>query len=278
MTGRGLGIVAGGGELPRAIAISARDEGRAVFVLALHDMTGEWVGGFPHSWVSMGQIGRTIALLRSHECKEVVLAGYVSRPNFLKLRYDAKGLSWLFPVLWAMRRGDNTLLDAMVDLFEREGLHVKGVADVAPWLQIPVGPLGRIGPTSQDNEDIALAMSAARKQGALDRGQAVVVRGGRILAVEGNDGTDAMLKKLHEYLTGERNDGARGVLVKALKPMQDRKTDLPTIGVTTVENVAAAGLAGIAIEAQTALVLDRAAVAKAADACGIFVTGVATVS
>lgn len=275
MTGHGLGIVAGGGELPCAIAIRAREEGRAVFVLALRDMTGDWVNDFPHEWVSMGQIGRTVALLRSHECREMVLAGYVSRPNFLNLRYDAKGLSWLFPVLWAMRRGDNTLLDAMVGLFEGEGLQVKGVADVAPWLQIPLGSLGRISPSSQDEKDIALAMSAARKQGALDVGQAVVVRDGRILAVEGKDGTDAMLKTLHEFPVSERRDGARGVLVKALKPMQDRRTDLPTIGVATIENAAAAGLAGIAIEAQTALVLDRASVVKAADACGIFVTGVA---
>lgn len=278
MLGKGLGIVAGAGDLPRAIALRARDEAHSVFVLALEDMTGDWVQSFPHAWVSMGQIGRTIELLKKNTCDDVVLAGYVSRPNLLKLRYDKKGLSWIFPVLWAMRRGDNTLLDAMVDLLEREGLHVKGVADVAPWLQIPAGPLGRVNPTPRDEADIAIAMSAARKQGALDRGQAVVVSGGRILAIEGRDGTDAMLNRLHALRATACGTPGRGVLVKALKPMQDRKTDLPTIGVTTVEKAAVAGLAGIAVEAHTALVLDRPAVTETADALGVFVTGVAAVS
>jgi DUF1009 family protein len=263
----GLGIIAGGGELPRAIALGARAESRAVFVLALHD-TGDWVLDFPHTRLSMGQIGKTIALLHANACEDVVFAGYVSRPNFFKLRYDAKGLSWLFPVVWGMRKGDNTLLDVMVGLFEREGLAVKSVADVAPWLQIPPGPLGKVHPTPQDEIDIALAMAAARAQGARDVGQAVIVRGGKIAVIEGRDGTDAMLTKFSAA-------GARGVLAKALKPQQTRKTDLPTIGVATVRNAAAAGLAGIVVEAHTALVLDKQAVAQAADAFGIFVMAVA---
>lgn len=263
-----LGILAGGGELPRAIALSARDAGRDVFVLALDGSAGDWANGFAHAWLSMGQIGKALSLLRQHDCREMVFAGYVSRPNFLKLRYDRKGLSWLFPVLWAMRRGDNTLLDAMVMLFEREGLAVKSVADVAPWLQVPLGPLGALRPAPRDDADIAVAMAAARAQGARDVGQAVVVLGGKVLAIESNAGTDAMLAKLPRQ-------PRRGVLAKALKPQQTRKTDLPTIGVTTVRNVAAAGLAGIAIEAHTALVLDKTAVAQAADALGIFVVAVA---
>jgi UDP-2,3-diacylglucosamine hydrolase len=275
MVDEAIGIVAGGGELPRAIAIRARNEGRAVFVLALRETTGDWVRDFPHTWLSMGQIGKTLAQLRNNACREVVLAGYVSRPNFLKLHYDAKGLSWLLHVLWAMRKGDNTLLEAMVGLFEREGLIVKSVADVAPWLQIPTGPLGRVNPLPEDEADIAVAMSAARRQGARDVGQAAIVREGKLLAVEGADGTDAMLNRLLNLPLSEQGTRGRGVLAKALKPIQDRKTDLPTIGVATVEKVAAAGLAGIAVEAHTALVLDRAAVARAADAHGVFVTGTA---
>ncbi len=271
MPQHGLGIIAGGGELPRAIAQSVRDAGREVFVLAMHDATGEWVSRFPHEWLSMGQIGRTLELLRLHDCSEVVFAGYVSRPNFFKLRYDLKGLSWLLPVLWAMRKGDNTLLDAMVSLFEREGVRVRGIADVAPGLQIPVGTLGKIKPSAENESDIAFAMSAARKQGVRDVGQAVIAFGGTIVAIEGNEGTDAMLSRLAEHpAAGSR----RGVLAKALKPIQDRKTDLPTIGVTTVTKAAAAGLAGIAVEAHTALVLDRAAVIAEADRLGIFVVGV----
>jgi len=263
-----LGIIAGGGELPRAIAESARESGRDVFVVAL-ERAGAWTGDFPHDRSSMGLVGRTLHLLRAHGCREAVFAGYVSRPNFFKLRYDLKGLSWFPPVLWGMRKGDNTLLDVMVGLFEREGIAIRSVADVAPWLQIPEGPLGKVTPGTGDENDIAVAMATARKQGARDIGQAVVVRGGKVLAVEGKDGTDAMLAGLAQS-SGMRS----GVLAKALKPMQDRKTDLPTIGVATIRNAAAAGLAGIAVEAHTALVLGKVAVIEAADALGLFVVGV----
>jgi len=263
-----LGIIAGGGDLPRAIAESARETGRGVFVVALEG-AGDWTNDFPHDRSSMGRVGRTLGLLGAHDCREAVFAGYVSRPNFFKLRYDLKGLSWFPPVLWAMRRGDNSLLGAMVGLFEREGIKIIGVADVAPWLQIGEGPLGRVVPTAADASDIAVAVAAARAQGLRDVGQAVVVRGGQVVAVEDKDGTDAMLTRL------SKRPGARGVLAKALKPIQDRKTDLPTIGVATVKHAAACGLAGIAVEAHTALVLGKAAVAEAADALGLFVVGVA---
>jgi hypothetical protein len=262
-----LGIIAGGGELPRAIAQGARAAGREVFVVAL-DRAGDWTADYPHDRSSMGKVGRTLKLLRTHDCSELIFAGYVARPNFFALRYDLKGLSWFPPVLWAMRKGDNTLLDAMVGLFAREGLAVRSIGDIAPWLQIPPGPLGAVRPTAQDDADIALAIAAAREQGARDVGQAVVARDGRVLAVEGKDGTDAMLVRLGKLPPG------RGVLAKALKPIQDRKTDLPTIGVATVRNAAACGLSGIAVEAHTALVLDKAAVAQAADALGLFVTAV----
>jgi DUF1009 family protein len=263
----GLGIIAGGGELPRAIAESARANGRDVFVVAL-EKSGDWTGRFPHDRSSMGRVGRTLKLLRAHGCREMVFAGYVDRPNFFKLRYDLKGLSWFPPVLWAMRKGDNTLLDAMVGLFAREGIAVLSIGDVAPWLQVPPGPLGAVAPTAADESDIAFAMQAARMQGARDVGQAVIVRDGKVLAIEARDGTDAMLARLGRLPPG------RGVLAKALKPIQNRKSDLPTIGVATVKNAAACGLAGIAIEAHTALVLDRPEVARTADALGLFVAAV----
>ena len=262
-----LGIIAGGGELPRAIAQSAREQGRDVFVVAL-EKAGDWTNDFPHDRSSMGLVGKTLGLLRAHACKEVVFAGYVDRPNFFKLRYDLKGLSWFPTVLWGMREGDNTLLDVMVGLFEKEGLAIKNIGDVAPWLQIGEGPLGKIAPLTADAGDIALAVAQARSQGSRDVGQAVVVRDGAILAIEDRSGTDAMLTRLGPLPPG------RGVLAKALKPIQDRKTDLPTIGVATVKHAAACGLAGIAIEAHTALVLGKAAVAEAADALGLFVVGV----
>ena len=263
-----LGIIAGGGDLPRAIAENARDSGRQVFVAVVDDAAGPWVGAFQHDRSSMGQVGKTLGLLHAHNCRDVVFAGYVSRPDFFRLRYDWKGVAWLPAVLWGMRSGDNTLLDVMAGLFEKEGFAMKGVGDVAPGLQIGEGPLGRVAPTADDEKDIATAISLARAHGRRDEGQAIVVRAAKVLAIEGRDGTDAMLQRLGTLPSG------RGVLAKALKPMQNRKSDLPTIGVATVKNAAACGLAGIAVEAHTALVLGKAAVIEAADALGLFVVGV----
>jgi DUF1009 family protein len=274
MSGTGLGIVAGGGELPLEVARATARAGRPFFVVALKGLANPWVQDFPHAWLSLGQVGAAIDTLKRNRCRDIVLAGYVARPNFLKLRYDAKGLSLLPRVIWAMRKGDNTLLDALVAVLEREGLSVKSVADVAPALQIPIGPLGRIKPAARDLIDIDLALSHARKQGVNDVGQAVIVRDGDLIAVEGNEGTDAMLAKLRSLVPPETGSVRCGVLAKALKPMQDGRTDLPTIGVATVVNAAAAGLAGIAIEAHTALVLDLPSVIAEADRRGVFIVGV----
>src|SRR6202012_2677323 len=115
-----------------------------------------------------GLVGKTLGLLRAHDCREAVFAGYVARPNFLKLRYDLKGLSWFPPVLWGMRKGHNTLLGLLGSLLGREGIAIKSVADIAPWLQIAEGPLGKVAPSTADANDIALAIAAARAQGTRD--------------------------------------------------------------------------------------------------------------
>jgi len=150
------------------------------------------------------------------------------------------------------------------------------VAEAAPALVAQDGLLGRVVPDSEHQADILKAFKIVHALGALDVGQAAVVCEGLALAVEAAEGTDVMLARipsLRESLRGTA-DKKRGVLVKALKPTQDRKTDLPVVGVQTVRNAAAAFLAGIALEAGAALILDKAAVAAEADRLGLFVTGV----
>ena len=126
-------------------------------------------------------------------------------------------------------------------------------------------------------EDIALAVKVVRRLGALDIGQAAAVCDGLVLAVEAAEGTDAMIARVGSLPEAIRGTPAkrRGVLVKALKPAQDRKTDLPVIGVETVRNAASVGLAGVAIEAGRSLVMNRSGVIEAASAAGIFVVAFA---
>jgi DUF1009 family protein len=277
MAGSALGVVAGGGELPRAIAESAREAGRKVFVLALRGSSDKWVSGFSHEWVALGETGKAFSALHAGDVGEILLAGRVERPKFSDIRLDSKSVMLAPRVMAAALKGDDALLRSLVDLFEREGFHVIGAAEAAPNLIASVGSLGRRQPSPEQEEDIVLAFKVVRSLGDLDVGQAAAVCAGLTLAVEAAEGTDAMIARistLPEHIRGTPSK-RRGVLAKAPKPLQDRKTDLPVIGVQTVRNVAAVGLAGIAVEAGGALIVDKRAVAQEADKLGLFVTGVA---
>lgn len=271
-----LGIIAGGGELPRAIAASARGAGRAVFVLALTGMTDDWARDYPHETVALGELGRAIKAFRAHDCTDITLAGKVQRPKFSEIRLDAKAMLAAPRVIAAALRGDDALLRSVVDMFEREGMRVVGAAEAAPDLIARVGVFGRIQPNAEHKGDIALAFKVARAMGEFDVGQAAIVCAGLTLAVEAAEGTDAMIARivnLPEHLRGTKSK-LRGVLVKAPKPIQDGKTDLPVIGVHTVRNAHAVALAGIAVETGGALIVDREAVVAEADGLGMFLIGV----
>ena len=272
-----LGIVAGGGDLPLAIAESAREAGRQVFVLALLGSADGWVSSYPHAWASLGEVGKIIKTLRGNGCGDVLLAGKLARPKFSEIKLDAKGVLVTPRIIAAARSGDDALLRSVVDIFEGEGFRVVGAAEAAPGLVAPAGRMGDVAPSPESEEDIATAFRIVRAMGTLDIGQAAVVCDGLALAVEAAEGTDAMVARvanLPEHLRGSP-DKRRGVLAKAPKPIQDRKTDLPVVGVQTVRNAAAVGLAGIAVEAGGALILRRGAVIAEADRLGLFLVGVA---
>lgn len=273
----GLGIIAGGGELPIAVARNARTSGRPVYLLGLRGAADDAIAEFEHDWISLGEVRRTFELLHEHGCRDVILCGRVARPRFSDMRPDAKGVLLLPKLVNAARKGDDALLRAVVDIFEREGFHAVGIAEAAPELIAQEGACGRFAPSKEDHKDIARAFRVVRALGRLDVGQAACVCGGLVLAVEAAEGTDAMIARIAQLPENIRGTSAapRGVLVKALKPIQDRRTDLPVIGVETVRNVAAAGLRGIAIEAGNSLIIDRDAVVAMANAAAIFVYGFA---
>ncbi|MDE2184518.1 MAG: UDP-2,3-diacylglucosamine diphosphatase LpxI [Alphaproteobacteria bacterium] len=275
MTGA-LGIIAGGGELPQAIAESVRESGREVFVVGLKGSADVWLERYPHTWASLGEVGKVLKSLNGAKCSDVLLAGKLARPKFNEIKLDTKGVLVAPRIIAAARKGDDALLRAVADTFAREGFGILGAAEAAPGLLAPDGVLGRIRPTADNEEDISAAFSIVRTMGALDVGQAAVVCDGLALAVEAAEGTDAMIARvgaLPQHLRGTPAD-RRGVLAKAPKPIQDRKTDLPVIGVQTVRHAAAAGLAGIAIEAEGALILGKRAVVEEADVLGLFIVGV----
>lgn len=276
MSERGtLGIIAGGGQLPSAVADSVLAQGRPVFVVAIRGSADDTVTRYPHAWAALGESRKTFQLLHDSRCTDVLLCGRVARPRFSDIRLDAKSLMLLPRVLAAAQKGDDALLRAVVDIFEREGFRAIGIADAAPGLLARDGVYGRVAPSSDDLADVAIGAKVVRVLGALDVGQAAAVCGGLVLAVEAAEGTDAMIARLASLPEHVRGTPAspKGVLVKALKPIQDRKTDLPVVGVETVRNIAAAGLRGIAIEARNVLVIAPDAVVSEADQAGVFLLG-----
>jgi hypothetical protein len=175
----------------------------------------------------------------------------------------------------AARKGDDALLRFLIGEFESEGFHVEGAHEVAAGLTLAHGPLGRLAPGPEHQLDMHKAFHVAGEIGRLDVGQGAVVCEGLVLAVEAQEGTDAMLERcvgLPQALRGSPK-ARRGVLAKRPKPIQEQRVDLPAIGVATVVGAARAGLAGIVGEAGKALVMDHEAVAKAADELGLFVYG-----
>ena len=233
------------------------------------------VAGAPHAWTRIGQSRRMFKLLRRHGVEEVVAVGTMRRMPLWRLRPDLLTILALLRLMIRsgfrlFRFGDDQILKIIIAEFERYGPRVVGIETVMQNLLATLGPYGALKPDKKARRDIALGIEAAREVGARDVGQGAVVRDGQVLEVEDARGTDAMLARCARH----RRDKPGGVLVKVTKPGQQRKIDLPTIGVDTLLEAERAGLAGIAVEAGGALVVDRAGVIEAADRAGLFVVGV----
>ena len=265
-----LGIVAGGGDLPRRLVEACRRAGRPFFVIALEGQAEpDLTAGIPHLWSRLGAGGAMLAALREVGATDIVLAGRVRRPSLAELRPDLRTAAF-FAKVGARALGDDGLLRAVGAELEREGFRLVGAHEILRELLSCAGPFGALLPDAQAEADIARGVEVARLLGSLDVGQAVVVQQGLVLGVEAIEGTDALI----ERCAALRRSGPGGVLVKLRKPQQDDRVDLPTIGVTTVEQAGAAGLRGIAVQAGGTLTIDRDAVAAMADRLGLFVVGI----
>jgi DUF1009 family protein len=264
-----LGVIAGGGSLPLRVAAAAAGRGRRVFIVGLEGFADPAeLAPFPHAFARIGAGGTIIGLLREAGVRDLVLAGQVKRPGFFDLRPDAAGAALLARIgKAAFFGGDDTLLRAVGRVLEEEGFRLVGAHEVLAGGTAPEGVWTRTAPAPEHEADIFRGVQVARALGRLDVGQAVVVQQGLVLGVEAIEGTDAMLARVGRL----RRPGPGGVLVKLLKPGQDARLDMPMIGPATVHNCAAAGLAGIAVEAGRTLVTDTAALVAAADANGLFV-------
>jgi hypothetical protein len=241
-----------------------------VFIVGLEGFADPAIlTGWPHEVIRMGAAGRILSTLRAHRCDELVLIGPVRRPSLLDMRPDVEGARLLARIGRAAFAGDDGLLAAVIRILAEEGFRVVGAQDIMQAALGPRGVLSRGGPDARAMADIERGVKVARALGLADVGQGCVVQQGLVLAVEAAEGTDAMLGRCRELA----RPGPGGVLIKLVKPGQERRADLPTIGPDTLCAAAMAGLRGVAFEAGGTILADREGCVAAADAAGLFLLG-----
>jgi lipid-A-disaccharide synthase len=263
-----IGILAGGGGLPLEAADAIHRSGRSVFVVGIAGEADPAIARWPHTWINWGGIGAMLRAFRNSHCAEIVIIGGVRRPDLATVCPDA-GFFFSLPLIFRlMTGGDDSVLRRVVNFFERKGFTVRGVHEVAPALLAAGGPLAGQPPGEAERRDIEIGLALIEALGSADVGQAVVVASGRPIAIEAAEGTDGMLHRLAQLRRGRG-----GVLVKAAKPGQELRVDLPAIGPRTVELAARAGLSGIAVRAGEVLLAQRTSACAAAEHHRLFLFG-----
>jgi DUF1009 family protein len=271
-----VGLIAAGGVMPFAVAESLIARGLDPVLFALKGACDPVrVERFRHHWISVGQVGRAVKLFRSENCRDLVFIGTLVRPALSEIRLDWGTLRVIGRVWAAFRGGDDHLLSGIGRILEQDGFRMVGIRDVAPDLLMPEGCITRAAPDQSAAADIARGRDVLRALSPFDIGQAVIVIDGHVIGVEDIEGTDGLLARVaHLRAEGRiRAKAARGVLVKAPKSTQDLRFDLPTIGPRTIEGAGKARLAGVAIVAGNTIVVEPQTMIEAADAAGLFVTG-----
>lgn len=270
-----VAIIAGGGAFPLEVAEAARAAGRDVTVIGLRGFADKLLRRFPYVAVDMLDPGGMIAALRTSAPSCVVLAGAVTRPGPLAIGSVFSAYRNREDLARILSAGDDRLLRGVVDLIEEAGFRVAGAQEIAPSVLAPAAVLGAVSPSQAAGADIDRGRALLAAIGPWDVGQAVVVSAGRVLAVEGPEGTDATLDRVLDLQRRKRVklDGQGGVLVKIPKPGQDVRIDLPAIGPRTIGKARAAGLSGVAVQAGGVVLVDRAGLIREADRAGLFVMG-----
>jgi UDP-2,3-diacylglucosamine hydrolase len=266
---RKVGLVAGGGILPRAAADAVMAAGNSVHVVALDGHARlEDFEGLDCTVCRLGAVGAILEALHSAGVDDVCMIGKVSRPSLSQLRPDKRAIGLIARYGFGAL-GDDALLRAVAKVLISEGFRLVGVHHLIGGVLLSAGSIGSKLPTPDELMDIGKGLKIARKIGQADIGQAIVIQQGVILAVEAIEGTDRLIGRTKELVFPGRGP----ILVKACKPQQDSRLDLPTIGPTTIHNAAAAGFSGVAAEAGRTLVADLDNLRNAADEAHIFVYG-----
>ena len=221
------------------------------------------------NYFSIGEIGKIINILKINNCKKVLFAGKVTKPNFLKLKLDLKGIYYIPKIIKASKIGDAAILKEVINIFKKEKIETISSLKFTPELTLGKGIHTKIKPNKEDKIDIKKAISILGKLNKYSFSQGLVVRSNKILKIEGKDGTQSMLKKIKK-----KKNLLRGVLVKFPKKKQDLRIDLPTVGLKTLMQCNKAGLKGIVLKKKQNICLDKKKVIDFANKNKMFISAI----
>jgi DUF1009 family protein len=217
--------------------------------------------------VSIGQFGKILSILKSNNCKKVLFAGKVHKPNFSKLRLDFKGIYYIPRIIKASKLGDAAILKEIIKILAQNNIKTKNSLTFNSELSLKKGNYSKIKPNKQDQLDIKKAIKTLNNLRQYNFSQGVVVRNKKVISIEGKGGTQKMLEK-----SRSKKFRNHGVLVKFPKKKQDLRVDLPTIGLKTLKQSKTAGLKGIVIKSKQNVFLDETKCIKFADKNKMFIS------
>ncbi len=270
-----LALIAGGGQLPVEVAAYVARINRPYIVVRIEGLSDEALNDHPGHTLGLGDFAKLFEILATEQCKAVTMCGYVQRPDFNTFDQGAANTQALSSIQQAGRGGDDSLLRQVAKVIVAQGYHIEGAHESNPDLLIAGGLQAGPDPSPEAMEDAQEALRIASAIGGLDIGQAVVVAGRVTLAVEAQEGTQNLLRRIPTLPANVRGSlvQRKGVLAKLPKPIQDLRLDMPTIGVSTVEDASAAGLSGIVGRKDHLLIVDKPAVFAKASELGLFIYG-----
>jgi UDP-2,3-diacylglucosamine hydrolase len=266
-----LGLIAGNGRFPFLVLDAARGAGHDVTVIALKEETfpelADAAARAPAAalhWISINQLGACIATLKDAGVERAVMAGQVKHVKLFDLRPD-----WTLSRVLMRLASKNTdsIISGVAEVLRDEGIElIDSTAFLGPLMARP-GTLTRRAPTDEERADFAYGCRVADTIAGLDIGQTIVVKSSAVVAVEAMEGTDAVIARAGQLA------GAGTRVVKVAKPNQDMRFDVPVVGVSTIHAMQAAGATALSVDAGKTLMIDGAAVVKAADDAGIAIVG-----
>ncbi|MDR2268324.1 MAG: UDP-2,3-diacylglucosamine diphosphatase LpxI [Holosporaceae bacterium] len=267
-----LGIICGSGDYPLLVARACLKKNINFCLLFFGEDVSDVLASLrdykeiPALSVKIGDVGRAIDFFRENNVRQLVLAGHVTRPNFNDLALDKKGASWLLKLGKSIFAGDDALLKKLSQLLKEEGFEIIAGTDLIDDVFLSEGTVTEVSPDEFDMNDIEKGFEVAKVIGNLDIGQSIIIHQGLIIGVECVEGTDTLIDRCAAL----RKSSGGGVLVKASKPQQDYRMDLPVVGINTVQKLHEHKFTGLAVETEMCIVLNRELVIEQLNNFGMF--------